>query len=203
MTPEGDKTVRALNLIEVFSDLDDVQVAKIASRFKTFKLEPWQPLFTNREAEDDLYIVQSGSVFVAHDSEEEQRERIGPGEYFIEEALLYGHPEDAYITTDVTTELLVLEEAEFYQMVSEFPQVKPWLARNPESQWLVKNRDFSWLGRDEIIAFVARKHEVIFIFSLIGPVIFFFGAIGLQCCFPHALRQRKNQKLSAPNFRFA
>jgi hypothetical protein len=179
MAPEGDKTIRALNLINVFSDLDDVQLAQIASKFKTLRLEPWQPLFTNREAEDDFYIVQSGSVFVSDDSEEEERERISPGEYFIEEALLYGHPEDAYITTDVTTELLLLEEAEFFQMVSEFPQVKPWLARNPESQWLVKNRDFPWLGKDEIITFVARKHEVIFVFSLIGPVLFFLAAVGI------------------------
>jgi len=179
MTPEGDKTIRALKMIEVFSDLDDVQVAKIASRFKTLQLEPWQPLFTNRESEDDFYIVQSGSVFISHDSEEKERERIGPGEYFIEEALLYGHPEDAYITTDVTTELLLLEEAEFYQMVSEFPEVKPWLARNPESQWLIKNHDFSWLGKDELITFVARKHEVIFVFSLVGPIIFFLGAVGI------------------------
>lgn len=180
MTPEGDKTIRALNLIDVFSDLNDVQVAKIASKFKTLRLEPWQPLFINRDAEDDFYIIQSGSIFVSDDSEDDEQERIGPGEYFIEEALLYGHPEDAYITTDVTTELLLLEETEFYQMVSEYPQVKPWLARNSESQWLVKNREFSWLGKDEIIAFVARKHEVIFVFSLIGPIFFFLAAAGIM-----------------------
>ncbi|UCF28963.1 MAG: cyclic nucleotide-binding domain-containing protein [Chloroflexota bacterium] len=179
MAPEGDKTIRALNLIDVFSDLDEVQLAKIASRFKTIRLEPWQPLFTHREPEDDFYIVQSGSVFVSDDSEEEEPERINPGEYFIEEALLYGRSEGAYITTDVTTELFLLEEVEFYQLVSEFPQVKPWLARNPESQYLVKNRDFSWLGKDEIIAFVARKHEMIFVFSLIGPIIFFLAALGI------------------------
>lgn len=179
MAPEGDKTIRALNLIDVFSDLDEVQLAKIASRFKTIRLEPWQPLFIHREPEDDFYIVQSGSVFVSDDSEEEEPERINPGEYFIEEALLYGRSEGAYITTDVTTELFLLEEVEFYQLVSEFPQVKPWLARNPESQYLVKNRDFSWLGKDEIIAFVARKHEMIFVFSLIGPIIFFLAALGI------------------------
>ncbi len=179
MAPEGDKTFRALNLIDVFSDLDEVQLAKIASRFKTIRLEPWQPLFIHREPEDDFYIVQSGSVFVSDDSEEQEPERINPGEYFIEEALLYGRSEGAYITTDVTTELFLLEEVEFYQLVSEFPQVKPWLARNPESQYLVKNRDFSWLGKDEIIAFVARKHEMIFVFSLIGPIIFFLAALGI------------------------
>ena len=76
-------------------------------------------------------------------------------------------------------ELLLLEEIDFFQLVSEFPEVKPWLARNPESQWLVKNRDFSWLGKDEIIVFIARKHEMIFVFSLVGPIIFFLAALGI------------------------
>lgn len=179
MAPEDDKTFRSLRLVDVFSDLDDDQLAKIAPRFKIMGLEPYQPLFINRDAEDDFYIVQSGSVFVSSESEEGEQERINPGEYFIEEELLYGHSEDAYITTDVTSELLLLEETDFFQLISEFPEVKPWLARNPESQWLVKNRDFSWLGKDEIITFISRKHEMIFVFSLIGPIIFFLGALGI------------------------
>lgn len=179
MAPENDRTLRLLSQIDIFSDLDDVQLAKIAPRFKILKIEPWQPLFINRDAEDNFYIVQSGSVFVSDESEQDEPERINPGEYFTEEELLYGHSEDAYITSDVTTELLLLEEIDFYQVMSEFPGIKPWLARNPESQWLVKNRDFSWLGRDEIITFIARKHEIIFVFSLVGPVIFFLGAVGI------------------------
>lgn len=179
MAAEDEKIIRTLNLVDVFSNLDDVQLAKIAPRFKILTLEPWQPLFVNRDAEDDFYIVQSGSVFVSNETKEDDLKRINPGEYFIEEELLYGHSEDAYITTDVTSELLMLEESEFYQLVSEFPEIKPWLARNPESQWLVKNRDFEWLGTDEIIAFIARKHEIIFVFSLVGPIIFFLAALGI------------------------
>jgi hypothetical protein len=179
MAPEDDKTIRSLRLVDVFSDLDDVQLARIAPRFKTMMLEPWQPLFINRDAEDDFYIIQSGSIFISDESDEGEPERIKPGEYFIEEEFLYGHSEDAYITTDVSTELLLLEEIDFFQLVSEIPEVKPWLARTPESQWLVKKRDFSCLGKDEIIVFIARKHEMIFVFSLVGPIIFFLAALGI------------------------
>jgi hypothetical protein len=179
MTSEGDRSIRILNQIEIFSDLDEVQVAKIAPRFKSLSFEPGQPLFTGRVPEDDFYIVQSGSIFVTGEGESEDRKKIGPGEYFIEEELLFGHSEDAYITTDEATDLLLLEETEFYQLITEFPQIKPWLARSPESRWLVRNRTFSWVGEDEIITFVARKHEIIFVFSLIGPIIFFLAAIAL------------------------
>ncbi len=179
MTSEGDRSIRTLNQIEIFGGLDEEQVARIAPRFKSLSLEPWQPLFTGRVPEDDFYIVQSGSVFVTGEEEGEVRKKIGPGEFFIEEELLYGQSENAYITTDEATDLMLLEETEFYQLVTEFPQIKPWLARSPESQWLVRNRTFSWVGEDEIITFVARKHEIIFIFSLIGPVIFFLAALAL------------------------
>ena len=179
MLPESDRTFRVLNQLDMFSDLNNEQMADIASRFKILRLEPGQPLFTGRDPEDDLYVVQSGNIFVFDEKEEGEREIIGPREYFIEEALLYGHSENAYITTDTTTDLLLLEETEFYQMVTEFPQIKPWLARSPESQWLVNTRKFSWVGADEIIMYVARKHEAMFIIGLIGPAIFFLAALGI------------------------
>ncbi len=179
MTPESDQILRSLNLVEIFNDLDHDQLATIASRFKILRLEPWQPLFKDREAEDDFYIVQSGSLFIAGEVEDSDQERIHPGEYFLEEEMLSGHTENAYITTDKATELLHLEGAEFYQLLSEFPQIKPWLARSPESQWLVRTRKFKWVGEEELIAYVARKHEVIFVFSLIVPIILFLGALAI------------------------
>jgi hypothetical protein len=179
MFPEGDKPVHFLNQLDIFSELNIEQVTEIASRFKSLRLEPWRHLFADREAEDDFYIVQSGNVFVIDEEEEIELKKIGPGEYFIEEALLYGRSENAYITTDKTTDLLLLEETEFYQLVTEFPQIKPWLARNPESQWLVSSQKFSWVGADEIITYVARKHEAMFVFGLIGPIIFFLAALAI------------------------
>ncbi len=179
MTPEGEKILRTLKFIDMFSEFDGDQLSNIASRFKILHLEPWQPLFTDREAEEDFYIVQSGSIFVAGGEEVSDQVRIHPGEYFIEEAMLYQQAEDAYITTDEVTELLFLEEAEFYQLLSIYPQIKPWLARNPESQGLIKTRNFEWVGEDELIAHVARKHEAIFIFSLIGPIILFLTALAI------------------------
>ena len=179
MTPESDKILRSLNLVDIFSDLDDDQLEIIASRFGILRLEPGQPLFVDRKAEDDFYIVQYGSVFITGEVEESDQRRIHPGEYFLEDELLFGHSENAYITTGEATELLHLEGAEFYQLLSEFPQIKPWLARNPESQWLVRTRKFEWVGEEELIAYVARKHEVIFAFSLIGPIIFFLAALAI------------------------
>ena len=171
MSPELNDTVRILSQVEIFQDLSDSQLLSIAPRFRLIILEPWQPLFTDRDIVEDFYIVKSGKVFVYDQVGDQQIDPIGPGKYFVEETYLYGQPENAVITSDQPTELLFLDEVDYYQLFTEFPEIKPGLARNPESQRLVRAGKFSWVADDELIAYVARKHEVIFIFSLIGPIL--------------------------------
>lgn len=177
MVPEGDRKIRLLSEVEVFQDLSDEQLAEIAPRFEIITLEPWQPLFTRRDPAEDFYIVHSGRVFIFDEDGDQQQNPIGPGGYFVEEAYLYDHPAQAYITSDQPAELLHIDEIEYYRLFMDYPQIKPWLARSPESRRLVKSGRFTWVAEDEFIAYVARKHEIIFLFSLIGPVIISLAAL--------------------------
>ena len=179
MTSEHEKKFRSLRNVSIFDDFSDKQLTEISSRFTELKLEPWQPLFSDREPEEDFYIILSGRVFISDGLEEGEQRKLSPGDFFIEEELLYGQPVNAYITTDEPTELLHLETGEFYRMLSQFQQIKPWFARSPESQWLVRTRNFDWVSEEEVITYVARKHEAIFLFSLIGPVVFFLAALAI------------------------
>lgn len=171
MAQVEDNRLWLLSQVEVFQDLSKDQLAKIAPRFEILLLEPWQPLFKDRDAVEDFYIVQTGKVFIKFGEAQEYEQPIGAGGFFIEESYLFDYPEGSYITTDQPTELLHIDEIDFYQLFIDFPEIKPYLARSLESQQLVKSGKFFWVGEDEVIAFVARKHEIIFIFSLIGPVI--------------------------------
>jgi hypothetical protein len=179
MTPEHEKKFRSLRNVSIFDDFSDEQLTEISSRFTELKLEAWQPLFSDREPEEDFYIILSGKILISDGHEEVDQRKLLPGDFFIEEELLYGQPVNAYITTDEPTELLHLETGEFYRMLSEFPQIKSWFARSPESQWLVRTRKFNWLSEEEMITYVARKHEAILLFSLIGPVVFFLAALAI------------------------
>ncbi|GAG78227.1 unnamed protein product, partial [marine sediment metagenome] len=179
MTPEHEKKFRSLRNVSIFDDFSDEQLTEISSRFTELKLEPWQPLFSDREPEEDFYIILSGRVIISDGLEEGEQQKLSPGDFFIEEELLYGQPVNAYITTDEPTELLHLETGEFYRLISQFQQIKPWFARSPESQWLVRTRNFDWVSEEEVITYVARKHEAVFLFSLIGPVVFFLAALAI------------------------
>jgi hypothetical protein len=171
--------LKLLSQVEVFQDLSSEQLAEIAPRFSTIILEPWSPLFSDRDAMEDFYIVQSGNVFISLGEGDEQLEPIGPGGQFIEESYLYDQPPDAFITSSQPTELLHLDEVDYYLLFMDYPEIKPRLARSPESQRLVRSANFSWVGDDELIAYVARKHEVLFIFSLIGPLIISLAALSI------------------------
>jgi len=54
MNPEVDDKFRLISQVEVFQDLDDEQLAEIAPRFTVMHLEPWQPLFADRNAVEDF-----------------------------------------------------------------------------------------------------------------------------------------------------
>ena len=179
MTDRQIDNKRYLVDVEIFNDLTEEQIAEIATWFLEVKLEPWQPLFSERDPEEDFYIIQSGRIFVYVGKEEEDRRVLSAGEYFTETDLLFGHPDTAYITSDQPTQLLMLEARQFHYMVGKYPQIKPWLARNPESQWLVSSRNFKWVGEDEVVYYVARKHIAMFVFGLIGPIILSLLAIGI------------------------
>jgi CRP-like cAMP-binding protein len=143
-----DSRIQLLSQVGVFQDLSFQQLSEIAPRFSLLLLEPGQPLFIGREAVEDLYIVQSGKVFIRSDEGDEQHKPIEPGGYFIEESYLYDQPAAAYITTDRPTELLHLDEIDYYQLFMDFPEIKPRLARSPESQQLTRAGKFSWVGED-------------------------------------------------------
>jgi hypothetical protein len=177
MTDERSDIVQILINVSMFNELSHEQLKQIAPKFQEITLEPWQPLFSGREPEEDFYLIESGKIIINDGLDDVKHRSLGPGDFFDEESLLYGQPEHAYITTDEPTKLLRLEADEFYQLIGEFPKIKPWFARNPESQWLVKSRSFEWVGDDELITFISRKHEAIFIFSLIGPVILFMMSL--------------------------
>jgi uncharacterized membrane protein YdbT with pleckstrin-like domain len=179
MIANREYVVRALKQIDIFSELNDDQIGEIASKFSVLELEPSQHLFSDREPQEDFYIVIKGKLFVSDGGEQGEKKTQLAGDYFNEEELLYGQIEDAYITTDEPSEVFHLNGRDFSQLKLDYPVIKPWFARNPESQWLVRKRKFKWIGEDELVAFVARKHEVIFVFSLIGPLIFFLAALAI------------------------
>lgn len=168
-----------LKQLNLFTGLRESEIEQIASRFTLRSMQETEPLFIGRQPRSDFYIVRSGRVFVRQGIGGQVTKIINAGEFFDEEGLLYGEPETAIITTDQLTELLHLDEEDLSWLLRQFPQIKPWLARTPESQDLVRRVKFDWLGEDELIVFLTRKHKALFVYGLFGPVALYAIALGI------------------------
>ncbi len=164
--PQVASTLQNLGL---FEGLLETEIDQIASRFTRRMMQPGEPLFTDRQPRSDFYIVLSGRVFVRTGPDSPPERIKEAGDFFDEEGLLYGFPATAYITTDQLTDLLHLEEEDFYWLIRQFPQIKPRLARTPENKELIQRGKFDWLGADELIVFLERKHKALFVYGLLGP----------------------------------
>jgi uncharacterized membrane protein YdbT with pleckstrin-like domain len=175
MAEDSRQYIPFLKTLDLASGLTEEQLEKVASRFTLRTLQEGEPLFEGRAPEDDFYIIRSGKIILRYGLPGSERRILTRGQHFSEEDLLYGQPETAVITTDQQTELLHLEENAFFEMLAEFPKVKSGLARTREARQIVRAQAFDWLGEDEVIFYLARKHEALLIYSLLGP----FGIFGL------------------------
>jgi CRP-like cAMP-binding protein len=69
----------------------------------------------------DMMVLIAGNVVIERDGE--QVNRLGPGDFFGEIALVNEGPRTASVTTDGPARLLVVSHTDFHSMMEEFPGI--------------------------------------------------------------------------------
>ena len=164
-----------LETMDLFSGFTRDEIVQIAGQFSERSLQPNEILARKPDAEGNFYIVIEGSVTVRNGGEPDpsKRVKVGTGNFFEEETLLFGKPDSASIEASEASSLLCLDTESYPKLLSEYPKIKPNLARTSETRDLVRRQKFDWVSADEVIFFLARKHEILFVISLIGPLLLF------------------------------
>ncbi|HTD76297.1 MAG TPA: cyclic nucleotide-binding domain-containing protein, partial [Chloroflexota bacterium] len=89
------RVVELLRSMDLFSDLDDSELSKIARLLKEHKVSENEVIFNQGDPGDGLYIILQGRVRIAT-TDSFGRERVlafyGPGEFFGDMAVLTGAP---------------------------------------------------------------------------------------------------------------
>jgi len=78
-------------------------------------------LIRQGELGDDLMVLVKGLVAVERDGE--KINKLGPGEFFGEIALIERGPRTATVTAETPCRLLVLNHRSFHALMEEFPEV--------------------------------------------------------------------------------
>jgi CRP-like cAMP-binding protein len=115
------RVIELLRSMDLFAELEDTELAKIARLLKELKASENEIIFQQGEAGDALYIVLSGRVRIAT-TDHFGRERVlafyGPGEFFGDMAVLTGEPRSAGASASTDVRLLQLRKEDFDLLVT-------------------------------------------------------------------------------------
>jgi CRP/FNR family transcriptional regulator, cyclic AMP receptor protein len=104
--------------VGLFSKCTARQCRAIARNAQIAELAAGVDLITEGDPGDALYIILEGEALVHHDGVE--LERVGPGAYFGEMALLDGEPRSASVVTVTDMKVAVIDVQTFRRMLREF-----------------------------------------------------------------------------------
>lgn len=171
-----------LENMELFLGFTREEITLIAGQFSERALQSNEVLVKKQDAEENFYIIIEGGVSVRNGGESEsfKQDMVGKGHFFEEETILFGKPDSAFIGADEATNLLFLDSESFPQLLADYPKIKLNLGRTASTRTHVRRQRFDWLSADEVAYYLARKHEALFVISLIGPLLLFLIALALS-----------------------
>ncbi len=123
--------IRVLDRIPILSKLTLEQSVLLANRLKIVEFKPGQIVFHMGEMGDTFYIIEAGEVEVlAPDVKGSPNvlNRLGPGDFFGEIALLRAVPRTATIRVVSPVRLLALSREDFDDVLARYPSVAHGLA---------------------------------------------------------------------------
>jgi len=118
--------IKYLKEIPLFTHLKDAQLKEIASRCKKVLFKKGEVIFHKTDMSTDLYIVDSGilkAVLSDDDGDEIVLARFEAGAFFGELSLLDGQGRSATIVADTDSELSVLSQPVFLDLVTKDPKI--------------------------------------------------------------------------------
>jgi hypothetical protein len=170
--------VKFLTQIHLFNGLDEGQFAAVADEL-TEETFPAGKVIIQQGVEDDrLYLVWSGKVTVTRSGKQPLSATLVAGDHFGEEGMLVKNKKQSAVVTAIdATTALVLTREQFQLLGKQAPCLKTNITVSLNSHRLEQRKHFSWLQENEVVYFLARKHSVLLIEGLTGPVLLEIAAV--------------------------
>ena len=116
-----DEKLELLHSVPLFSRFDQKHLARLGMLTEEIDVPAGKVLIRQGELGDDLMILVKGLVAVERDGDNVNK--LGPGEFFGEIALIERGPRTATVTAETPCRLLVLNHRSFHALMEEFPEV--------------------------------------------------------------------------------
>ncbi len=116
-----DEKLDLLHRIPLFAGFDRQHLERLGMLTEEIDVSAGKVLIRQGELGDDLMIIYSGLVAVERNGE--RVNKLGPGEFFGEIALLERGPRTATVTAETACRLLVINHRDFHAVMEEFPEI--------------------------------------------------------------------------------
>jgi len=110
-----------LKRVPLFSDLEDRELADIASAMRQRTFSAGQEIAVEGESGVGFFVIEDGEAKVTVHGDEVRR--LGPGDYFGEVALITQGPRTATVTADTDLKTYGMTFWEFRPLVEETPSL--------------------------------------------------------------------------------
>lgn len=168
------RKVAFLRKIHLFHGLQEADVTTIAENLIEDQRTAGQEIFKAGTRGEGFYMIFSGKVVITRTlkNSQENLATLVAGDYFGEEALFTHKLRNASATAETESLLFVITYEFFTELLKRFPKLRPNFQISIESRRLARRLHFKWLRNEEgeVIYFLARKHVVLLVQSLTGPV---------------------------------
>lgn len=168
-----------LSGLRVFSNLDEEQVARVASVARVLTLHEGDELPLPEERDYPLYVVISGKVrqTLLVGGGKTKLVVLKRGDVFGADVLLLGKRTMYWIDGLAETQLLAIEDQDLAPLVREMPPLGENIKAIFAIYRITRKKFFNWLGEDEIVHLVLRKHPAYLLISLLMPLVLAWLAV--------------------------
>jgi CRP-like cAMP-binding protein len=179
MAISREKRVAFLKQRQLFKEMGDADLAKIADRLIEYPVHAGDQFITHGERGRTFYIIYRGKVrvWLREQGKEVELAKLESGDTFGEEALLFNRPRSASVTALDDCVLLTLDLRDFNWMMNAYPDTKTALNTIAISYQQARKLRFTWLHSGEVIHLITRRHIADMFFDLARPMVVFLLAI--------------------------
>ena len=116
-----DEKLDLLQGIPLFGRFDRQHLERLGMLTEEVDVPAGKVLIRQGDLGDDLMVVVKGLVNVERDGDKVNK--LGPGEFFGEIALIERGPRTATVTAETPCRLLVVNHRDFHALMEEFPEI--------------------------------------------------------------------------------
>jgi hypothetical protein len=173
----------------LFRGLGEDELTVVAEQLEEVSLPSHATVIEQGAPADNFFLIYRGAVQVSRKvkQQEQQLATLVAGDYFGKESFYYNQRQrSATVTTLEDVVLLELSNSTLQELLKKYPKIKVNFEVSFSSLRLARRLRFKWVRPDEVIYFIARKHLILLVQGLIGPVFAFLLALVLILLFGRA-----------------